>query len=501
MKLRIKIKCLAALMMAIALFESCSKGFEDINTSVDFVSVPNLDYELPYAELTMLDKNYYTHAYYAGPYSGHINTNVSFPSATAYKETEMSEHFVWVYKNPLKSVADIIAQAKNDPGKVNYLSMARIIRVYLFQSLTDTYGDIPYFEASKGYTDQMLTPNYDPQQKIYEDMFKELKEATDALSNSKQPAVTADIVYKGDISKWKKFGYSLMLRLGMRISKVDPANAKKWIDAAIAGGLMTSKADNFVVAYTTQLAGTGTTSNGVPHIFISSSYITTYRLTSSFVDSLKNRNDPRTPVFCMREKLPLTSYQEGDHTPANQRGRQQWDNLTPRDSCSVSNIKTLGRYDAPYIHLSHAQVQFQLAECAEKGIISGDAKTFYEAGVRSAMDELSVFGPDGVISVAQQNAYLAANPYVPADGLKMIATQYWLETHYNWYETWANMRRTGYPDLYSKLDMSLSANLGAQLPRRLYYPRAEYAANPHINDAVQRQGPDLTSTRLWWDKQ
>jgi hypothetical protein len=494
-----KIGLLLVLSISIVL-SSCNKDFEVINTSVDFVSQPNLDYELPFAELTMLDKNYYTHAYYAGPYCGHINTNVSFPSATAYKETEMSEHFVWMYRNPLKAIADIIEKSKNDPTKVNYLSMARILRVYLYQSLTDTYGDIPYFEGSKGYTDQLLTPKYDPQQKIYEDMFKELNEATDALANSKLPVVTADIVYKGDISKWRKFGYSLMLRLGLRISKADATNAKKWIEAAIAGGLMTTKADNFVVAYTTQLAGTGTTSNGVPHIFISSSYITTYRLTSAFVDSLKNRNDPRTPIFCMREKLPLTSYQEGDHTPANQRGRSQWDNLTPRDSCSVSNIKTLGRYDAPYIHLSYAQVQFQLAECALKGIITGDAKIYYENGVKSAMDELSIFGTDGIITTAQQNAYLAANPYVATDGLKMIATQYWLETHYNWYETWANMRRTGFPDLYSKLDLSLSSNLGAQLPRRLYYPRAEYSTNPNINEAVQRQGPDLTSTRVWWDK-
>ena len=500
MNIFIKTKSILTVLVVGSMLTGCSKGFEDINTSVDFVSKPNLDYELPFAELTMLDKNYYTHAYYAGPYSGHINTNVSYPSATAYKETEMSEHFVWVYRNPLKTISDVIENSKDDPTRINYHSMGRIIRAYLFQSLTDTYGDIPYFEANKGYTNQLFTPKYDPQQKIYEDLFKELKEATDALSSSKQPPVTADIVYKGDISKWKKFGYSLMLRLGLRISKVDPANAKKWIEAAITGGVMTSKADNFVVAYTTQLAGTGTTSNGVPHIFISSSYITTYRLAAPFVDSLKSRNDPRTIVYCMRPKLPLSSYQEGDHTPANQRGRQQWDNLTPRDSCSVSNIKTMGRYDAPYIHLSHAQVQFQLAECVVRGIISGDAKAYYEAGVRSAMDELSVFGADGVISTTQQNAYLAANPYVPADGLKMIATQYWLETHYNWYESWANMRRTGYPDLYSQLDQTLSANLGAQLPRRLYYPRAEYAANPNINEAVTRQGADLTSTRLWWDK-
>ncbi|HYK76464.1 MAG TPA: SusD/RagB family nutrient-binding outer membrane lipoprotein, partial [Daejeonella sp.] len=254
--------------------------------------------------------------------------------------------------------------------------------------------------------------------------------------------------------------------------------------------------------YTTQLSGTGTVSNGVPHVFISSSYIKTYRLAAPFVDSLKFRNDPRTPVYCMRQKLPLTSYQEGDHNPAKQRGRPQFDNTVPADSCSVSNIKTFGRYSAPYIHLSYAQVQFQLAECAVRGIVAGDAKALYEKGVRAAMDQLSVYGSDGVITPAQQNEYLQANPYDPANALKMINTQYWIESHYNWYESWANMRRSGYPDVYSQLDLTLSGNLGAQLPRRLYYPRAEAAANgQNLQEAITRQGPDLTSTRVWWDKQ
>lgn len=490
-----------ALLLVAGLFSSCTKGFNEINTSVDFVSTPNLDFELPFVQLTMLDKNYYTHAYYAGPYVGHINTNVSFPSITAYKESEMSEHWVWVYRNPLKVVGDLIDHAAKDPNMVNYLSVGRILRVYLFHSLTDVYGDIPYFEANKGYTDQIMTPKYDPQQAIYADMFKELQEATAAFNSAKPVPSVADIVYKGDISKWKKFANGLMLRLGLRIMKADPVNGKKWIDQAIAGGLLTGKADNFVVNYTNQISGTGTTSNGVPHIFISSSYITTYRLAAPFVDSLKSRNDPRTSVYCMREKLPLTFYQEGDHTPANQRGRRQFDNLTPRDSCSVSNIKTFGRYDAPYIHLSYAQVQLQLAECVVRGIISGDAKTYYENGVKAAMDELSIFGADGVITASKQNDYLAQNPYDPANALNMINTQYWIETHYNWYEGWANMRRSGYPDTYSSLDLTLSSNLGAQLPRRLYYPRAEATANPaNFEAAINRQGPDLTSTRVWWDK-
>ena len=486
-------------------FSSCDKGFKEINTSVDFVSNPTLDYLLPYIQLTMVDRNYYTQTYYAGAYAGMINTNVSFPSITAYKETEMSEHWVWRYRNPIKNVVDFIERSQTDPGKVNYTSIGRILKVYLFHSVTDSYGDIPYFEAVKGYSKSITTPKYDPQQKIYEDMFKELTEASAALTSAKPNPGIADIVYKGDLAKWKKFANSLMLRLALRISKVDPANAKKYIEQAIAGGLMASNSDNFIVNYTTQITGTGTTSNGTAHTWISSSYITTYRLAAPFVDSLKAYNDPRTSVYAMRQKLPLTFYQEGDHNPANQRGRDQFAQVVQRDSASTANIKTFGRYDAPFIHLSYAQVQFQLAECVVRNIITGDAKAYYENGVRAAMSALSIFGPDGwnaggSITTAQQNAYLAANPYDPANALRQINTQYWIETFPNYYEAWANMRRSGYPDTYSQLDKTLSSNLGAQLPRRLYYPRAEYAGNPNINEAVSRQGADLTSTRVWWDK-
>ena len=106
-----------------------------------------------------------------------------------------------------------------------------------------------------------------------------------------------------------------------------------------------------------------------------------------------------------------------------------------------------------------------------------------------------------MITTAQQDAYLAANPYDPVNALRQINTQYWIETHYNWYEGWYNMRRSGYPDVYSSLDLTLSSNLGAQLPRRLYYPRAEASANgTNLADAITRQGADLTSTRVWWDK-
>ena len=171
---------------------------------------------------------------------------------------------------------------------------------------------------------------------------------------------------------------------------------------------------------------------------------------------------------------------------------------------STSNILTMGRLDAPYIHLSYSQVQFQLAECAVRGIIAGNAKTYYQNGVRAAMTELSIFNSSFAIPSSKIDAYLIQNPYNPAttdDALNIINTQYWIETHYNWYEAFANMRRSGYPKIYDQLDLTIPANNGAVLPRRLTYPPSEVASDPHLQDAIKRQGPDVTSSRMWWDKQ
>lgn len=485
---------------ALAMLSSCDKNFEEINTSVDFVSKPNLDYQLPYIQLTMEDKNYYTECRNVAPFATQLFSNYSYPTLITRHEDYMGEHFKWMYQNPLKNVVDFIGYAEKEPGKVNYLSIGRILRVYCFDLVTDAYGDIPYFEAIKGYSDAILKPKYDSQQEIYADMLKELSEAIAAFDNAKPNPGLADIVYHGDISKWKKFGNSLMFRLALRMYNADQTNGKKYIDQAIAGGLVESNDDNYVVYHEPNSTNT-TTANGVMKVFISNSYVQKWRLSAPFVDSMKMRNDPRLTVYAMLPTEPYSSYHDGDHRYEVQEGAQQFGGL-PKSLkyYSTANIKTFGRYDAPRVWLSYAQMQFQLAECSVRGIISGDAKTYYENGVRAAMEELSVYGPDGVVSPSQIDAYLLANPYDPTNALVMINTQYWIETFGNWYECWANMRRTDIPDTYSSIDQSISANFGAALPRRLTYPNSEVLANPHVQDVVSRQGPDEAMTRVWWNK-
>lgn len=497
--------CFGLIALFAVLFSSCTKDFPEINKSADFVSTPNIDFELPYVELTMLDNTYYTLGDYAAPLAGQVTQQKTYISRITPGDETGGLHWKWIYQTPMRNVVDLMNHTKNDPAKVNYYNIGRIIKVYLAATLTDTYGDMPYFQADQGYTDQNFQPQFDAQKDIYADLFNELQQAAAAL-DSKQPVPSgSDLVYKGDLTKWKKFAYGMMLRLGLRIIKADPAGSAKWINAAIAGGLPASNSDNFVVTYLTgSRAGDASnpTVNGQPWTFIN--YPTKYRLTKPFVDFLVGHNDPRTPIYCM---LPgnATKYAFGDTISSHQKGYPMFgSDPASVNTFSTSNILTFGRLDAPYLHLSYSQVQFQLAECVVRGIIPGVAKTYYENGVRAAMTELAIYNPSLAISSNAINNYLTHNPYSPGttdDALNIINTQYWVETHYNWYETFANMRRSGFPKIYDQLDLSIAANTGATLPHRLTYPPSEVAANPHAQEAISRQGPDVCSTRVWWDKQ
>src|ERR1700730_18177634 len=152
------------------------------------------------------------------------------------------------YRNVIRNTKDVINRTKNVPDRSNLMNMSRILQAYTFMILTDTYGDIPYSQAGAGYSDQVFFPAYDAQQAIYTDIIKELTDATAAL-NAAGRIETGEVLYGGNVAQWKKFGYSLLLRAGMRLSKGDPAKAQLVAAAAFQGGVITSNADNAVMKH------------------------------------------------------------------------------------------------------------------------------------------------------------------------------------------------------------------------------------------------------------
>ena len=428
--------------------------------------------------------------------------------------------FEFFYGDALKNLAEVIRQTGpggyDEGNKINTRSAARIMRVLNFHRLTDFYGNIPYFEALKGM-EGIFFPKYDPQSDIYPALLKELEEATAALSTANPDGgfSKADIIYKGDIAKWKKFGYSLMLRLAMRVSNVAPQLANEYVTKAIAGGVMQTNADNTWVPMS-EGPSLWINQNGISRAFFPGDGGQPGYLSETFVDWLKagatnaNEVDPRLMIISGGiATWSAVAWNPINTNPLEQRGMPNGFDaagLEEMEGGPVDQATTYSRINflllkrgSPYILMNAAESHFLQAEALERGIgsgIPGTPAAHYNAGVRTAMQMYTPFDPSLVVTDAQVDAYLARHPYgVEKPALEMIGEQMWATKFLNWWEAWSDWRRTGYPVL-TPTNHPANVTQG-QIMRKLRYPAAEVASNANFQTGATL--PDFYLTRVWWD--
>lgn len=379
---------------------------------------------------------------------------------------------------------------------VNYHAIARIWRAAAFQRVTDIYGDVPYFNAGKGFSERDFFPRYDPQEEIYKDMLSELEIAAGLLSGSAVNPGIQDLVYGGDVEKWRRYANSLMLRIGMRMTNVEPAAAQQWVQKALAGGVMQSNEDISTVEHTD--GPQGINRNGLGEVFNWNGERFTNddvsRLSKTFVDWMLDHSDPRL------EKLSWVvngGPPQGKPNGLDANTIFQFDPDYDGDDYSRVNPLFVTN-DSPMIFQTYAEVEFLTAEAIERGWHSGNAATHYQAGVRAAMEMYSIFDASVEVASADIDAYLAENPYNPANWAQQLGEQMWAANFLNFYEVYANWRRTGFPELTPVNYPGNQSN--GTIPRRLRYPNSEASGNPDAyGEAVNRQGPDAFTTRMWWD--
>jgi hypothetical protein len=410
---------------------------------------------------------------------------------------------------PVKLLVQIMEQLKGDAARTNLYNEARIWKAYQFMRLVDTYGDVPYTEAGQAYLNNIYTPKYDNQQAIYTDLVNEVTTATAALDASKD-IVTADVFYGGNIVQWKKLGYSLLLRLGMRYSKFDAAKAQTIVQAAFAGGVMTSNADNCYLKYTTNYVNPVTQSISV----ISN----TYYLAAPFVNQLKNSGDPRLKFISAKYANPAVAPTSvPDTTSANQFGMPIGYSSATLSTApdfrgangsgynySQVNYSIFGSLTAPQFFITYAQTQLLLAEAAFRGWLTGGSspEVYYTNGIRGGMDQWTAYNASAIIPLATQNAYInnPVNAYNSTNALNLINTQYWVASWGNGAEAWANFRRSGFPALSP--NPIAGQNITGGFVRRYVYPTLELSANLDNYKAAVADigGADNMDTRIFWDK-
>jgi hypothetical protein len=355
--------------------------------------------------------------------------------------------------------------------------VAVILRSWVFQLLTDAYGSIPYRQA--GQIDSTLTPQYDDQKTVYEGLLTELENAGSALDPNGE-AITGDAIYGGDIQKWKHFANSLRLRIAFRIADREPEIAGPLIEEILGSGETISSNDE-----TTQLIYAD-----APQHNPASAWFDTrddYRVSKTIVDKLHDLSDPRLPVYASKPT---------DNSVTDYVGVPN--GLTVTDASNLGFAKTSkpGAYflapHAPAVIFSYAEQLFYESEAAARGFITGDAEALYNQAITASLNQY------GISDQAVISNYLgqASVKYDPSNYRKSIGEQKWIALFGSGLESLAEWRRLDYP----VLEPGNAAVLEGNIPVRFLYPGTEQSLNGNnYQQAVAAQGPDLLTTKLWFD--
>lgn len=352
---------------------------------------------------------------------------------------------------------------------------------------------MPYAEALQAETGT-FSPGYDTQEEIYMQVLADLEEANNLL-NTSNGAITGDIIYGGDITKWKKLVNSFTLRVLLSMSKKGGAIGTQVInrfndivDDPATYPIFESNDDNASLRFQDLV------SNRYPY-FNSNSLKTAYYMEASFVNLLKDLEDPR--LFAFADITPQAADDELSVTDFDAYGGIDGSALLATNTNLVvagAVSKVNPRYydnpvNEPSNLLSYAEVEFILAEAAARNWITADAEDHYNNGVAASFD---FFDAAGV------GAYLSGEAaFNSTTAIEQIVTQKYINFFMNGgWEAFYNNLRTGFP--------SFSVNGGGVLnnqliPKRWMYPQDELLYNQaNVEAAIQRQyTTDNINGEMW----
>jgi len=457
---------------------SCDKDFEEINIDPNNpTSVPS-HLLIPSSVRQFQNTNYST--FVGGELAGWAQqlAKVQYNDQQRYvfRESVITSTWTNTYAISISDANQMYTLAEAEENN-NVMGVALVLQAYGYSVLTDIYGNIPFSEAMTA--DQgNFSPAYDSQDAVYTGILSTLDQAMSLLGTGGTIDATSDILYQGDVQNWKRFAASLKLRSLMRISGQMSVGSD--IQALISSGLLFE--NNSQEAKLVYLSSAPSANPLYESIVFGTRG--EYKLNEVMVDLLTNNGDPRLPVYVQPN---------GD---GEFRGKPSGIEGLPNNDYNYDNVSAIGEFylrpEAPGYFVSHSEIQFLLAEAAQKGMISGSPQAYYTAGIRASM----IFNE---INEGEMNAYLVGNVGQLATdntlALQQIGNEKWKALFTQGIEAWTEQRRTGYPILSPAIDGNIN-----EIPSRLTYPSIESSINKaNYEAAVSAQGPDLITTKLWWN--
>lgn len=444
-------KSICAICAISVLFSCSDKYMEELNTDETKTATPEPGYQLTFALLSTYGSFASMEAVraYVAPYTqmyGGSWNSANAGGANLYKSDVSQSLWDIHYKNGIKNLVDAEYNSKDDKALQGAI---RLHKAYLFNILTDVYGDIPVSEAGKANYERIITPKYDRQEDIYTFLFDEI-DASIALFRQDLNSLTLkkyDVTsLGGDVKMWIRYANALKMRLAMRISDVAPELAKaKFLEAIEDEGAL-EPIENAYVKYIHE-----------PFSFESSNEDVDFRVNAfaeiiygqdktqptgfgmTLYDYLRDEGDPRLHHYCrflndnfrdntdprigredFTEEVLAAEYDGDEKTKGVQMVPACWawydqdqrDFPWPNADCVTKSqhyqefifgrekdvvsdyfYKTVRgsvatEYvlpETPGMLVSGAEVCFLKAEAAVKGWISEDANTLYQRGIEVAI--------------------------------------------------------------------------------------------------------------------
>lgn len=545
---------------------SCTDDFTEINKNPNGIATDQLfaKYFVTKPEVNLFAPNRYPywrgnliHAdRYAGYFSfGHNgswwNDGLAYNYSSSY--TDATWNYYAQYYSQIYNLLEVTKQGGSLENEGIH-AVGLILKSIYFQLYTDTFGEIPFSETGNLDIQQ---PKFDTMIDIYKGIISDLDKAVNLIGDKvssgegEQELKDNDIIYKGDLQKWKRLANTLKLRMALRANGAAGDDfTTSIIQQALSSELLEGNQDDAVLKKDTEISQWANSAYGdVWHNFGGRG--SKWTVGKVLINILKGNNDPRLSKYAnpaLGGEMVFKKSADMSESEHNQRFNFMTDLLDEAGTTYTTSVNTDGdkvitmpenteyvgfpsrinafqkpyaKYEmfstpadkiiapknsegpvTPEIVMLAAEANFLKAEAIVKGLVTGNANEEYQKGLRSIMTFWEVEESD-------INTFLTSSSMgtlTGVDDLKKITIQRWIGQYTEGYEGWAIVRDSGFPEelaggVNNQTFYSLG-DLNGAYPQRMRYGAAAYSLNGiQLESAIGRQGPDEQGTKLWWAKQ
>ncbi|MEJ8800720.1 SusD/RagB family nutrient-binding outer membrane lipoprotein [Pontibacter sp. H249] len=475
-------KYLFVLMAALGTISiSCTDDFEELNVDpnkIDKISPGTLlnpiIYEMASFNTSRADAFTFEIMQVGLPYPSPSGGEHRYDISEAAGNSTWNNYYRWI-----KNIKEMETTAVAVEDK-NYQAIALTLNAWVYSLLTDSFGDVPMTEAARG-DEKILHPAFNTQKEVYTRILADLERANTLYDTSKPMIYGKDILFDNSVANWRKFNNSLRLRLLLRVSKRTEMNAyakmAEIINNPAANPIFTKNEEAAILKITGVTPLVSPWGRAID--------FTTFRSMSEFfVNNLNELKDPR------REKFMIQAKSKDGKTSIGYKGIPSAYAGSDSQFDFIPSNHNIALVTAPMVSviMGYAEVEFIKAELAMQGHIAGVAKSFYEKGVKAAVEQWGATLPTDYF----------ANPKAAYDGtLERIMLQKYYALYFNDYQQWFEYRRTGFPVLPKTAAMLNNQ----QVPVRFKYPDLVQIYNKaNYDKVVAAMGGDEINVKGWWEK-